>query len=113
MTENSELIIREFMHTPEDSLRGPDALSLPGDLVNWGRPCVDCGSRNVVIQINEPGSGFEKIGPLCYRCLLTRCGAARRFPCPIDEDLLDQLELDLGVLPGPKVYFMFPEIPRL
>jgi len=112
--ETERFIIRDTMDTPEDVLPGPDAISLAIDMVNWGRRCVWCGSKHVVYQINDPYPGpFERTGPYCYQCLLAACAIGRRIPYPIEEELLNQLEFNLGILPGPKIYYTFPEVPRL
>lgn len=105
--------MRDNIDTPESTLLKPDSISLPQELINWGRFCIDCGTKFVVYEIAEPGPGFEKRGPLCLNCLATRCGAAKRIPYPMEEGLLDQVQLKLGILPGPKRFFLFPKVPEL
>ena len=74
----------------------------PGDLVNLGEPCRDCGSKWVIYHISVPGPNFPT-GPYCYKCLLKRCHFGPglfQIPKPMPTDLLDKLQVDLGLVPA-------------
>ena len=59
------------------------------------------------MYIDIPAPGFP-IGSYCYKCLVRRCALSHRIPLPMEQDLLDSIERDLGLDPGPgkKFYFL-------
>lgn len=81
----------------------PNEFTLPEDLRNFGVKCLDCQSPRVVYQITVPAPGFDK-GSYCYNCLLTRCRFSHRIPFPMETEMLDMLQGDLG-LKGHKFYY--------
>ena len=83
----------------------PTEYTLPPDLVNFGHKCTDCRSSKVVYQITVPAPGFP-CGIYCYKCLLKHCKASHRFPMPMETNLLDALQTDLGMLPIRHWHFM-------
>lgn len=100
--------MRENLEDNENSLKHPDAITLPQDLVNWGRRCVDCRTKGVVLENRDPG--FGKVGPLCLDCLAIRCGTQKRIPYPMEEQLLDELQRRLGILPAPRKMYVIPDL---
>jgi len=81
----------------------PSEFTLRNDLVNFGRHCSDCHSPHVIYQITAPAPGFPE-GVYCYPCLLNHCRLSHRIPVPIEVNLADRLETDLGVLPSRNLY---------
>lgn len=81
----------------------PNEYTLPPDLVNVGVQCVDCQNKKVVYHISVPGPGFPP-GPYCYKCLLNRCRASHRIPLPMEAQMLDSLQTDLGILHSKKIF---------
>jgi len=83
----------------------PDEYTLPQDLKNLGLKCTDCGSNNSIYEITDPAPGFP-MGTYCYKCLLNHCRLGQGFPMPIETDLLNRLQTDLGLTPAKTFYFM-------
>ena len=84
----------------------PDQFSEPPDLKNLGVKCQDCKSPKVIYYIAVPAPSFPT-GPYCYKCLLNHCRLAHRIPLPMENNLLDSLQRDLGLAgPGKKFFFM-------
>jgi len=67
--------------------------------------CIDCNSKKVVYAIFQPYPPAFPRGAYCYKCLLKRCRASNMIPFPIEMDLLDKLQADLGLNKVKKWYF--------
>lgn len=78
-------------------LPGTNEFTAPADLVNAGGICRDCRDPKVVYCITVPTEGFPR-GYYCYRCLAAHCRVTHRVPVPMGWDLMNALEVDLGII---------------
>lgn len=89
----------------------PNEFTMPDDLKNTGKKCFDCGSPKIVYHISVPAFYFP-IGDYCFKCLVKRCRLNHRIPLPMEVNLLDSVQRQLGIgMPGKKFYFV-SEMPR-
>lgn len=86
----------------------PSPFTDPNDLVNLSQVCIDCKSHKVIYHIAVPAPSFP-IGSYCYRCLLNHCKASHRIPMPMENNLLDSLQRDLGMFNPNKRFYFVPE----
>lgn len=85
-------------------ITGPYAES--SSLVNLGLECSDCKSHKVIYHIVVAAPGFP-CGAYCFKCLVRHCRASSRIPMPMEINLLDAVQRELGIgLPGKKWYFV-------
>jgi len=80
----------------------PDEFTLPPDLINIGVKCHDCLSERVIYQISVPALDFP-CGAYCYKCLLNHCRQTHRIPLPMELELLNRLQADLGIFHARKI----------
>jgi len=97
ITKNN--IIKELGLKDKDKARLRDkGIWLPGeDARQLGLKCRDCGSKKVVYYISIPFGTLFPEGAYCYKCLLKRCQAAMMIPFPIEENLLNNLKVGMGL----------------
>ncbi len=92
----------------------PDGYTPPGDLVNLGHKCRDCGSKYVVYQNTKTTRAYKggrlvhtfPPGAYCYKCLVNHARALKWVPTPIELTMADRVETAIGQAPPPlRLYF--------
>ncbi len=81
----------------------------PGDLVNLGLKCVQCGTIHIVYYQTIPSPYFKR-GAYCLDCLIKACKATKHpaphrskdafeyaIPFPMEWKLLSRVKVALGL----------------